>query len=224
MCGRFSLKASPDDVQKWLGMPPPPGYRARFNIAPLQEVLTLVADADGEAHPRLLRWGLVPFWAQDPAIGNRMINARAETVAEKPAYRSAFARRRCLVVADGFYEWQPRPQGKQPMRIRLASEAPFTFAGLWEQWGKGRNPLETCTIITTVASGVMEPIHDRMPVILTGAERARWLDPRTPAEELGGMMRPYPGADLEAYPVSTLVNNPIHDAEECLAPVGAGGE
>lgn len=218
MCGRYSLKASPDELKRALGLEAPPGYHPRYNIAPTQEVLAVTAEEDG-THPRLLRWGLVPFWADDPAIGNRMINARAETVAEKPAYRGAFARRRCLVVADGFYEWQRGPDGKRPMRIHKRSDEPFVFAGLWERWDKRGRPLETCTILTTAASPLMAPIHDRMPVILDGPGREAWLSPASGPETLLPLLRPYGADDLEAYEVSTLVNNPSHDIPECLDPV-----
>lgn len=218
MCGRFSLKAHPDDLEKILGLPIPPGVRPRFNIAPTQEVLAITCEEE-DWQPRLLRWGLVPFWADDPAIGNRMINARAETVAEKPAYRSAFVRRRCVVLADGFYEWQKRPGGKQPMRIRLRSDEPFALAGLWERWDKRGRRLETCTLLTTVANRLVEPIHDRMPVILARSEWERWLSPGTRAAELGPLLRPYEADDLEAYEVSTLVNSPVHDIPECLDAV-----
>jgi putative SOS response-associated peptidase YedK len=149
MCGRFSFKASPDDIRKVFAVEPPAGYRPRYNIAPSQDVLALVLEeggsppeepAGGGKQARMLRWGLVPFWADDPRIGNRMINARAETVAEKPAYRAAFRKQRCLVLADGFYEWRSRPEGKQPMRIRRPGELPFFFAALWDRWDRGTRP------------------------------------------------------------------------------------
>lgn len=218
MCGRFSLKAAPDDLEKVLGAPPPPGYRPRFNIAPMQEVLAVAMEDDRRA-PRLLRWGLVPFWADDPSIGGRMINARAETVAEKPAYRAAFNRRRCLIVADGFYEWQRRPDGKHPMRIQMRTGAPFLLAGLWERWDKKGRPLETCTILTTGPNPLMQPIHDRMPVILNQHASTSWLSPESSADELLGLLRPYSPDEMEAYEVSALVNNPGHDVPECIDPV-----
>lgn len=218
MCGRFTLKAPPDALTRLLGAPPPQGYRPRYNVAPTQQVLGLVAE-DGRPEPRFLRWGLIPFWADDPAIGNRMINARAETVAEKPAYRNALARRRCLVVADGFYEWQKRPDGKHPMRIQLRSGEPFFFAGLWERWDRHGDPLETCTILTTAANPLVHPIHERMPVILPRPAADRWLDPAADRDGLLSLLRPYEGADLEAYEVSTLVNSPSNDRPECIVPL-----
>lgn len=218
MCGRFTLKAGPEEIQGAFGTAPPPGYRPRYNIAPSQEVLAITAEEDGR-RARYLRWGLVPFWARDPAIGNRMINARGETLADKPAYRNAFAHRRCLVLADGFYEWQRRPEGKRPMRVRYRGERPFALAGLWERWGTGAHPLETCTIVTTGPNALMEPIHDRMPVVLDGEGVEQWLRPDAPRDELLALLRPCPPDGLEVYEVSTLVNSPAHDLPECLDPV-----
>lgn len=219
MCGRYTLKASADELQKAFGFALPAGHRPRFNIAPSQEVLAFTEDDDGRWRPRLFRWGLVPFWADDPSIGNRMINARAETVAEKPAYRNAFTRRRCVVVADGFYEWQRAPGGKRPMRMRLRADRPFGLAGLWERWDKRGPALETCTILTTGPNPLMRAIHDRMPVILDAEGCRGWLRSEAPSEELLALLRPYAGDDLEAYEVSSLVNSPAHDLPECLNPV-----
>jgi putative SOS response-associated peptidase YedK len=168
----------------------------------------------------LLHWGLIPSWAEDATIGNRMINARAETVASKPAFRQAFQRRRCLVLADGFFEWQKRDGGKQPHHIRLKEGRPFGLAGLWERWERGDQPIESCAIITTGPNAVMQPIHDRMPVILAPDAYDLWLG-ATPADrqQLEALLRPYPAEQMEAYPVSTAVNNPRRDAAECLARV-----
>ncbi|HEV2131246.1 MAG TPA: SOS response-associated peptidase, partial [Longimicrobiaceae bacterium] len=167
-----------------------------------------------EGAPRTvrLRWGLIPAWAKDPAIGNRMINARAETLAEKPAYRQAFAKRRCLVLADGFYEWQRVGGRKVPMRIRLASGRPFAIAGIAERWQPaGGEPVESCAIVTTAASTFMQPIHDRMPVILGRGERSRWLEPSTDTAELLELLQAASQSELDAYPVSLLVNSPAND-------------
>jgi len=218
MCGRFSLKASPDDLRKTLQTEPPAGYRPRYNIAPTQDVLGLVLDGEVRAL-RMLRWGLVPFWADDPRIGNRMINARAETVAQKPAFRNAFSRRRCLVVADGFYEWQPGPTGKQPYRIQRPDGSPFCFAGLWEQWERRGERIQSCTILTRAADERIAPIHDRMPVILDSSDHDRWLDPTTETAALHAMISTIPDLELESYPVSSLVNRPSNDDPECLAPL-----
>jgi putative SOS response-associated peptidase YedK len=169
----------------------------------------------------MLRWGLIPSWAKDPKIGNQCINAKAETVAEKPSFRSAFKKRRCLVIATGFYEWQVQGRAKQPIWIGLRSKRPFAFAGLWEQWKPPEGePLETCTIITTEPNDLMAPIHNRMPVILSPASYDQWLDLSfQQIEPLKALLRPYPSEELTAYPVSTLVNNPRHDASQCLEPV-----
>jgi putative SOS response-associated peptidase YedK len=220
MCGRISLSSTPTALAEEFGIQELPlDYEPRYNIAPSQPILAIVADARGEPRAGFFRWGLVPFWAKDPSIGNRMINARAETVAEKPAFRNALARRRCLVPVDGFYEWQKRETGKVPMRIRLASHRPFALAGLWEEWQPKDGPgLHSCTILTTGGSEFMRPIHDRMPVILPREARWRWLDPRTPAADLHALLAPYAADDLEAYEVSTLVNNPANDVAECLQP------
>ena len=196
----------------------------RFNIAPTQPIAAVRQLGPGE--PRqldALRWGLIPSWAKDPAIGNRMINARAETLAEKPAYRAAYRQRRCLVLADGFYEWQKTASGKQPYYIRLADDRPFAFAGLWERWQdktlKDAPVLESCTIITTDANQLVQPIHDRMPVILAPEDYEQWLDPSLDAaEQLAPLLRSYPAEKMTAYPVSSLVNRPTNDSPECIQP------
>lgn len=219
MCGRFTLSTSPDALQRaFPGLEPPEDYRPRYNIAPTQSVLALRSQ-DGSTRPAWLRWGLVPSWAKDPAIGNRMINARAETVAQKPSFRTAYRQRRCLVLADGFYEWMKVGRAKVPMRIRFADDRPFTIAGLWERWAPdGAEPLETCTLITTAARPDLEEIHPRMPVILDPADRERWLDPEAESRDLEGLLKPYPGQGLEGYAVSTLVNSPANDVPDCLVP------
>jgi putative SOS response-associated peptidase YedK len=222
MCGRFTLHASPDEIQRELGLPERPEHVPRYNIAPGQEILTVSLE-EGRLAARPRRWGLVPAWAEDPAIGSRMINARSETVAEKPAFRVPFARRRCLVVADGFYEWKSSGAGKRPFHIRVPSGRPFAFAALWERWGKGRHPIESCTILTTSANERVRGIHERMPVILDAAARARWLAPDATREELLSLLRPFADDGLEAYEVSTLVNRPANDEPECLAPIAGDG-
>ena len=169
----------------------------------------------------MLRWGLIPSWAKDPKIGNQCINAKAETVSEKPSFRSAFKKRRCLVIATGFYEWQVQEHAKQPMWIGRRDKRPFAFAGLWEHWQPAEGDvIESCTIITTEPNELMSPIHNRMPVILVPASYDQWLDPTFQhIEPLNALLRPYPSEELTAYPVSTLVNNPRHDVPQCLEPV-----
>jgi putative SOS response-associated peptidase YedK len=218
MCGRTTLTITPDDLERTFGFPVPSGYRPRYNISPGQEVLA-VADAGGGPSFGWYRWGLVPFWAKESSIGSRMINARGETVANKPAYRASFGKRRCLLVVDGFYEWRATPEGKRPHRIRLASGEPFTLAGIWDRWTHEPEHLETCASITTTANTLMAPIHDRMPVIVSPADRASWLAGETPRSELEALLKPYAGDDLVAYEVSTLVNRPINDTPECVEPV-----
>ena len=223
MCGRFTLATSLTTVAQRFAVRMPTAESAvwtpRYNIALTQTVI--VVSDDGTRHLTQMQWGLIPSWAKDPAIGNRMINARAETVATKPAFRVALRKRRCLIPADGFYEWQPVWRRKQPVYITLKTREPFSFAGLWETWSSpDGQEIKTCTIITTEANGLLRPIHDRMPVILTQEAEAVWLDPtiQEPARLLPLLM-PYPADEMEWYPVSTRVNNPAHDKPECPHPV-----
>jgi putative SOS response-associated peptidase YedK len=204
-------------------VPEVPELPLRYNVAPTQPV-GVVRQRDHERSFRLVRWGLVPFWADDPKIGSRLINARADTIATKPAFRAAFKERRCLVVADGFYEWQTVDGKKQPFLIHRADDHPFGFAGLWERWRSPEGaPLETCTIVTTDANDLMRPIHDRMPVILKPGDFERWLDPEAdPGEALQALLRPYADGDLVATPVGTRVNNARNDGPECAAALEEG--
>ena len=170
----------------------------------------------------MLKWGLIPAWAQDPAIGHKLINARSETVTEKPSFRDAFRKRRCLIPADGFYEWQRRGTNKQPYYFQMRGGSPFAMAGLWERWtNTDGEPVETCAILTTVCNDLLRPVHERMPVILKAEDYDRWLDESVRgAEPLIPLLRPYPAAEMVAHPVSLYVNNPEHDDERCLAAVG----
>jgi putative SOS response-associated peptidase YedK len=221
MCGRYTLRSPGPLIARIFGLAADPGLAPRYNIAPSQAV-AVVRQADGERRLDMLRWGLVPSWARDPSMGNRMINARGETVHDKPAFRTAFRRRRCLVPADGFYEWQQQDHGKQPFYIRMREERPFAIAGLWEHWtGPDGEPLETCTLITTAPNELLAPIHDRMPVILPPAAWTTWLDPdNQDTELLRALLLPYPANDMTAYPVGRRVNNPRSDDPECIAAVG----
>ena len=218
MCGRFSLKTTPDTLERIFGHPAPAGYRPRYNVAPGQAVLAILSDGD-EDRVATPKWGLVPFWAKDPSIGNRLINARSESVAEKPAFRNAFRKRRCLILADGFYEWRRQPGGKQPMWVQVRDGEPFAFAGLWERWDRGPEPLESCTILTTGANDVMRPIHDRMPVILEGEAAGDWLDTAASEQRLQEIVEAAAEVPLHPQPVSTLVNSPANDVPECIEPV-----
>jgi len=220
MCGRFTLRTSPAVLAEIFEVLRMPDFEPRYNIAPTQQVVAVRQNpALKHREAALLRWGLVPSWADDPSIGNRLINARADTVATKPSFRSAFKSRRCLVLADGFYEWQKIGSRKQPYLITLRNGAPFAFAGLWESWKKAEPPLESCTLITTDANAVLEPIHDRMPVILPEEHYDAWLNPATPAAELQELLKPYPASEMQSQPVSTLVNNPRNDSPECVRPL-----
>lgn len=219
MCGRFSLGTPAGDLAAALGLPEPPGFTPRFNIAPTQTHPVVRA---GAAAPEwcTARWGLVPPWAKEAGLGARMINARAETLAEKPAFRAAFRRRRCLVPADGFYEWTGQGPGRRPHFIGLAGGEPFTFAGLWEVWTAASGEvLLTFTIITTEANALLRPLHDRMPVILPPARRAAWIDPAiTDPGLLKDGLVPYPPAAMRHFPVGTFVNNPRHEGPACREP------
>lgn len=216
MCGRYTV-SNPGEI---LGHDQEPEMAARYNVAPTQAAPVVVAGEDGSRRLASMRWGLVPYWAKDPEIGHRAINARSETVPEKPTFRDSFARRRCLVAADGFFEWQKVPGGKQPYLIRLEAGAPFAFAGLWDRWrGSQGRVLETFTILTTTPNSLVAPIHDRMPVILGPAARDRWLDRAVDPKLLDEILRPYPASAMEAVPVSDLVNSPANDSLACLRPV-----
>ncbi|HYF28379.1 MAG TPA: SOS response-associated peptidase [Baekduia sp.] len=222
MCGRYSLAGpSPAELRERFEVGASVELRRRFNVCPGDDVACVTAGRDGAPRGELLRWGLVPHWSRDPAGGVKMINARAETVAGKPAYRDAFARRRCLVLADGFYEWQSRPgeRRKQPWHVTRSDGAPFAFAGLWETWhGDGGVVLRTCTIVTTQANAVLAEVHDRMPVILPARDaEIAWLDPGTPAAALHDLLAPLPDALTARRAVGPAVSDARYDGPECLA-------
>jgi putative SOS response-associated peptidase YedK len=221
MCGRFALTVDPADLQDAFPEFTFPVQGApRFNIAPTQPILAL--PNDGSHHADFFVWGLIPSWAKDPSIGARLINARAETLSEKPAFRAAYKYRRCLIFADGFFEWQAQPgsKSKLPHFIRLKSGAPFAFAGLWEhRQTKDGSEIRSATIITTEPNELMAPIHDRMPVILSIRGYAQWLDPSPQApERLQSLLLPYPAAEMSTFPVSLLVNSPANDRPEIIQP------
>jgi len=226
MCGRYTLTVSVEDlVDAMPGVSVTDDVRAalspRYNVAPTQRAP--VVPNDGSGSVLLFQWGLVPSWADDEKIGSRMINARSETLGEKPSFRNAFRKRRCLVLADGFYEWkaQPGQKTKQPYWIHLESRRPFALAGLWETWRpkEGGEPLRSFTILTTTPNAQLAGIHDRMPVILPAAAFPRWLDPadRRP-DELEDLLVPFTAEALEVTTVSTLVNSPANDRPECVQP------
>jgi len=218
MCGRYTLFRLDQWLKNFPMLQIPPDFFVRYNIAPTQAVPAIANE-----HPdrlQLFHWGLIPSWAKDPSIGNRMINARAETLAEKPAFKTALRRRRCLVPTDGFYEWRKEGRGhKTPMFIHLKSAEPFALAGLWDVWQSADgSELPSLTVITTTANAVVAPIHDRMPAIIRQEDYPLWL---TKAEveppAVLGLLKPYPAEEMEAYPVAPGVNKPSHDAPDCIA-------
>jgi putative SOS response-associated peptidase YedK len=220
MCGRFTLTKTPQALDHLFpslfdSVEVPPQY----NVAPSQNVLAVrLRPGNSEPEAVRLRWGLIPAWADDPKIGYRMINARAETARDKPAFRSAFKSRHCLILADGFYEWQKCGKQKQPYHIRFRDGRPFGFAGLWERWHHEGQVLETCTILTTDANEVARPVHDRMPVILTPDNFQAWLDTSKGTDGASELLRPCSADDMIAVPVSTHVNNPRNNDAACLEP------
>ena len=221
MCGRFTLRSSPKVIAETFGLSEPPHLQPHFNIAPSQSVA--VVRQQPETHQRelaLLHWGLIPFWADDPSIGDRMANARSETAATKPSFRRPFRSRRCLVVADGFYEWQKTDGRKQPFFIQMKNHRPFGMAGLWDRWDKQGEPIESCTILTTDANELMVPIHERMPFIIPPDKFDIWLDSAEHDEKkLLGMLRPFDSTEMTAYAISTKVNNPKNDVAACIEPL-----
>lgn len=223
MCGRFTRSQSVQVIAEEFRVEQVSGdLGPSYNVAPTQKVAVIITDGARQLVP--VQWGLVPSWAKDPSVGSKMINARAETVAEKASYRNAFKRRRCLVVADGFYEWQKAGDAKRPIYIRLKSGKPFGFAGLYEVWKSPEGKeLTTCAIITTEANELMKPIHERMPVIIPAERRDEWLDAATEGKDrLLDMLRPYPADEMEAYPVSRRVNSPRNNSPECIKRAGPG--
>lgn len=219
MCGRYTLTASAEELAAEFGAGVPAGYQPRFNIAPQQPVLVLGRDGAGARRMAFLRWGFVPRWATPEDARAGAINARAESLTVRPTFRDAFRLRRCLVIADGFYEWKREGKARVPFRFHLAEGRLLAFAGLWDAWSGGTEPLYTCAIVTTAASPAVAAIHDRMPAILAAADRERWIEPEAGAEELRALLRPYAGEALQAYEVSRLVNSVVNDSPECIRPV-----
>ena len=227
MCGRFALRSSTPEIARILGLEDPVELEARYNIAPSQSVPICRAEAGGRRSLSRMRWGLVPHWAKDLRIGYRMINARSETLAEKPAFRAALRSRRCLVPADGYYEWRTIQRRKQPYFFHLSGHRPFCFAGLWARWrpgegsDSGEETIESFTIVTTAPNRRCAEVHDRMPVILPSENYTAWLDPDLDDPTvLSGLLTPYPEAEMTYFPVSTLVNHPGNDESRCVTPIG----
>lgn len=220
MCGRFTASFEFREIKVPFNLRDFPAFERRYNIAPAQAVAVIVHE-DGANRIKPMRWGLVPSWAPDPGIGARMINARAETLTEKPSFKRLVRQQRCLVPANGFYEWRREGSGRVPVWVHLKNKQPFHFAGLWDTW---RDPegevLQTFTIITTVANKLLRPIHNRMPVIYDTPLARQWLDPRFAPDEntLGAVLAPFPSELMEAHDVSLLVNKPEYDRPECIQP------
>ncbi len=221
MCGRFTLTAPPAQIAELFDLGESPDLRPRYNVAPGQEIATVQQEPEGNRLLVMRHWGLVPRWAKDPKIGSKLINARSETAAVKPSFRAAFRRRRCLVPADGFYEWAASRRGpKQPNHLRRPDRGLFAIAGLYERWRAGEQRwLETCTLLTTEANATVAPIHGRMPVILAPPDWPVWLDPALEDPELlSTLLVPAPEGLLEAQRVGLRVNRPEHDDAACIAP------
>ena len=220
MCGRSSLHDAPVSVLERFSLPPVlPGFEPRYNIAPTQSQWTIALDSQGVPTVAARRWGLIPWWANDPAIGNRMINARSDSLADKPAFRDPVRERRCLVLADGYYEWTGTGKSRVPFFFHMRRDVPFVMAGLWDRWGRGDESVETCTVITTDASSFAARYHHRMPAMLTLDDGARWVDSATPLTDALALLKPFESADLECHEVSRFVNSPANDSPECIQPV-----
>jgi putative SOS response-associated peptidase YedK len=221
MCGRFTLTVDPAQAQEnFNNFTFPEKFAPRFNIAPTQPILAIPNDEKFTAD--FFIWGLIPMWAKDPSIGNRLINARAETLAEKPSFRGSLKYKRCLILADGFYEWKSSDgkKSKTPFFIHMKDRKPFAFAGLWDSWNSPEgSQLKTCTIITTEPNELMSLLHNRMPVILHPRDYDKWLDPssQTP-DQLLPLLKPFPAEMMDAYPVTPLVNKPANDTPELVVP------
>lgn len=223
MCGRFVKKSGREELRKRFGFEEPTQdvlLEPSFNIAPSQEQPILIVSEDRRIL-RMMKWGLVPYWSKDPKVGYKMINARSEGLEQKPSFKTPIKRKRCIVMADGFYEWQKTdPKTKIPYYFKLKSSEPFAMAGLWDFWQNGDQELKTFTIITTVPNELMEPIHNRMPVILNERDEARWLDPEITNPELVlSLLKPYPAGEMEFYKVSSMVNSPKNDVYDCITEI-----
>ena len=225
MCGRYTVTATPEVLRALFGYPEQPNFPPRFNIAPTQPI-AIVRLMDGKRQFALVRWGLLPSWVKDPKAFTLLINARGESATEKPAFRAAMKRRRCLIPADGFYEWQAAAGRKQPFYVRAKSGAPFAFAGLWETWeGPNGEELDTAAIVTTRANCALSPIHDRMPVVVPPEAFDLWLDcTKVDATTASALLAPAPENFFEAYPVSTHVNRVANDDPKLIEPPVAGAE
>ena len=224
MCGRFTLRTSSTELIRLFALLNQPDLIPRYNIAPIQLVACVRQNEKGERTLSDLRWGLVPFWAKDVKIGARMINARGETIATKPAFRDAYKKRRCLIPVDGFYEWKRLgPKDKQPFLIEMKNRLPFALAGLWASWSPKDDspdgPVESCSIVTTEPNELMFSLHDRMPVIVDEADYDKWLNPKSKPDELESLIKPYTNEPMQANAVTRVVNNARNEMPECVIPL-----
>ncbi|KIY22651.1 SOS response-associated peptidase [Mesobacillus subterraneus] len=221
MCGRFSLFEDISSLEDQFKFDFRDEIEMRYNIAPGQEILAVIDNDEGRIGKKM-RWGLIPFWADDEKIGYRMINARAETVDEKASFKDALKQRRCLILTDGFYEWKKEGKHKQPYRFAMKDKKPFAFAGVWENWNKDGKDIASCTIITTSANEIVGKIHDRMPVILPKEKFEVWLDRSlNQASDLKKLLVPYEGSFMEVYPVSTAINSAKNEGKELIVPLNS---
>jgi len=218
MCGRFSISTPTEILRVRFNVPRAKDLKPNYNAAPTQNLPVILNSEPTTIN--LCRWGLIPFWAKEERIGNGMINARAETLLQKPSFRTPFKKQRCLVLADGFYEWKRTSDRKIPHRISMRDHEPFAFAGIWEVWKTpDGEDVKTFSIITTEPNELMKPLHHRMPVIMKQENEEKWLQ-EIDISEAQKMLEPYPFEDLEAYPISTLVNNPRNNSEDIIKPLG----
>jgi putative SOS response-associated peptidase YedK len=224
MCGRITLTITPEEIAELLGVQDLPRLEPRYNIAPTQTA-AIIRCLPGKSGREVaqLRWGLVPHWATDLSVGSQMINARSESISQKPAFREALKNRRCIVLGDGFYEWQREKRKRQPFLIRMKDHKPFAFAGLWETWtpknGAPPQPCETFTVLTTNSNELIRPLHDRMPVIIAPAHYDLWLDPNvTDSALLNPLFKPFPADEMECIPVNSFVNDAKNEGARCIAP------
>lgn len=221
MCGRFTLTENIQFLQQQFLFEFDEDIEPRYNIAPSQMVLAIGSNGK-QRKGSMLKWGLVPFWAKDEKIGYKMINARSEGIDEKPSFKQSFMNRRCLILADGFYEWKNTETGKQPYRFVMKNRKPFAFAGLYDVWKNNGQTIASCTVITTTPNRVTEDVHDRMPVILQEEDYDQWINPlNTDVVRLKSLLIPYPAEEMTKYSVSSLVNSPKNEIAECVAPLNS---
>ncbi len=221
MCGRFSLLASPEEISEEFRLPieEVSHLKPRYNVAPSQLVAVLIRNPDLKL--QFFRWGLIPSWSSDASIGNNLINARSETIVEKPSFKTSFQKQRCLILADGFYEWKKNEKESYPYYIFLKNKKIFSFAGIWANWKAPDNKIiQSCTIITGQANTFMKPIHHRMPIIISQDLREEWLNPQNQnMDKLKSFLKPYPDDQMGAYPISNIVNSPKNDLKDCISPL-----